>query len=803
MFNFMKFHKYKLEKVALAITIMLAIFVPDISHSSGTEFAVKSIKILEQSCDPAADPLLDSYKTESRFKSCEAQGIDINNFELTVKIKFLGDNGEEEDIKRMGIGERKNYGLIDVVSPLDGDKICIYAVLAGTSGAALGTGYMPFAPSTGLLGGVGAIVGAIIPIDKADDLYSGDTESNSSNLAKNCVYLPEPRVQLVPPSWSNMISKVCTEYDSSDSMFRWPNGKNRSFIGVTVQCIEETFNNIFTVEEGKNPDGKARTFFSQAQAHMKKIVFAIIILYITLFGYRMTVMGGGKVNISQKEWFWVVLKIALVIFFAAGSGMTQVLPALQTTTKGLSAIVIEAGFGNKIDSKKAFDDVSAAAREYDEAVNDLADARIAYAKDPANTSLVKVLNEAMQVKNEAESKLSKAKAVSDSYGYNYCDFRNVPYPNGQDFMKIWDMIDCKISKYLGIGDNTSSPGSPQLINAVFLLTMFIIMSFLVTYVIAGGFAIAYYVTILGVILACLVMFLVYLLLIILRMVQSYLIASISLVILTFVSPLIIPAVLFEKTKESFKIWVKLLIGYTLQPVILFAVVAFLMGMFDSVIFGHNYRFVPMGVSSNNSSAYTSSTVYDNKMCMKTEKTGIDVCSSADFIKYSGVELKCYDENVLACLFNKERYMNIAWEKSDKYTVDTVFIMIFMLKLFLIAFIAHYVIKLIDDIVARITDTPSVSKESSVPNMDLVGVATEGGKKSYETADKITKLAGAGITKARSGGGGATDAGDIKGSLMKSAEGEGGSALKGKVTGVNLGVDKDKTGSGDKDKTDEA
>jgi type IV secretion system protein VirB6 len=62
-------------------------------------------------------------------------------------------------------------------------------------------------------------------------------------------------------------------------------------------------------------------------------------------------------------------------------------------------------------------------------------------------------------------------------------------------------------------------------------------------------------------------------------------SAIAIIIYVFVSPIIIPLVLFEKTKSIFDAWLTHLISFTLSPIVLFAYLAIFISISEQVMFG--------------------------------------------------------------------------------------------------------------------------------------------------------------------------------------------------------------------------
>ncbi len=65
--------------------------------------------------------------------------------------------------------------------------------------------------------------------------------------------------------------------------------------------------------------------------------------------------------------------------------------------------------------------------------------------------------------------------------------------------------------------------------------------------------------------------------------MAYVMCIIALTVLMMVSPITIPTILFNSTKTIFDLWFKMLIGYTLMPMILFGYIAFCLQIYSYVI----------------------------------------------------------------------------------------------------------------------------------------------------------------------------------------------------------------------------
>ncbi len=136
------------------------------------------------------------------------------------------------------------------------------------------------------------------------------------------------------------------------------------------------------------------------------------------------------------------------------------------------------------------------------------------------------------------------------------------YPPGKEYLRIWDTLDCKIARAIGFEPSVSVPNLVRMVLAGFLTSGAGII-FLVATMLFGFFLIA----------------------VVVRAIHIFLISSIGITLLIYISPLAITMSLFDKTKAVFDNWLRQLLGLVLQPVILFAYLGLLVVIFDSVIIG--------------------------------------------------------------------------------------------------------------------------------------------------------------------------------------------------------------------------
>ncbi len=165
------------------------------------------------------------------------------------------------------------------------------------------------------------------------------------------------------------------------------------------------------------------------------------------------------------------------------------------------------------------------------------------------------------------------------YNYNSIgdrDYSVQAYPPGKEYLRIWDTLDCKIIRALGFGANISVPNIFLIIVAGFFSSALGVIFFVATFVF--GFM---------------------LLSIAIRAMHIFLISTSAIIILLFISPITITMVMFERTKKTFENWWKQLLGYALQPVILFIYISILLTVIDYVLIGSaNYNGVSVKIEKD-------------------------------------------------------------------------------------------------------------------------------------------------------------------------------------------------------------
>ncbi len=581
--------------------------------------------------------------------------------------------------------------------------------------------------------------------DRTDDFNTNYSDETNPSLPSHCVYMPVPNKTIKPPVPA-FISQACIDYDTSASQFRWPPdgdntwGKSRSFTGVVVQCVEDTMNNLFFNKH----NGASESVFVKTQKKLTDMLMAMLALYVVFIGYKLII----ERKIKQEEAIWMGLRVGLVMYFAAGAGMTNLLPGIIGSVKNASAIIMDAGAGSTTDNAAKKAEFNSALSVYTAAMNAYSTARIRWAQaaSTADKAANKVImDDARIVQDEAKSVMERARVASLSFGYNYCDFRpfvaagkyNVPVKaedgtnviRDMSYMHLWDSIDCRISRYLGVGVDAAAPSTPKIlligIGSIFSSVYGIMIFILITAI------------------------LIFLTLIIVRIVHIYIMAFMAIILLVYISPLVIPMVLFNYTKSSFEAWFRQLLGFCVQPIILFAFLAFMFAIMDSVIYSNNYEFLPV----------------DKSALVATPK--IDDNSIAR-VHGDNKALPCADQNADGCVYRDTDALGYLYQRVNidywdlvikEATVFRVYhttgldegqyktLMVELIKLFFVCFIIHALLGQVEGMSKTLTNVAGggATGLSSVPTANPgkiaegpIAIVKAGGKAAVWAGDKLMK-----------------------------------------------------------------
>lgn len=113
-----------------------------------------------------------------------------------------------------------------------------------------------------------------------------------------------------------------------------------SISGRVVQCVKETLQLVFFSPECHS----SANLLPQLQKHLKNVVYIMMVLYVVLFGMKITM---SPQSFNKKELFTFIMKMSLVFYFSIGAqyqGKTQQGLVDVVYKGGLSAMQSFSGF---------------------------------------------------------------------------------------------------------------------------------------------------------------------------------------------------------------------------------------------------------------------------------------------------------------------------------------------------------------------------------------------------------------------------------------------------------------------------
>ena len=382
----------------------------------------------------------------------------------------------------------------------------------------------------------------------------GTLNSKAGKCKNYCQYLNHCTVVSSPKDpisseYSPYISRACINFIGDSQNTQGYNsdfiaGNLKNFSAPIAQCVKETIENLFlnkvghskcvneseqpnkyevcdtyaTIESDSN-DGsilthekgekaKNTSFFEKIQDNMQNIVLFTLAISITLYGA--TILAGMRDITNKKEIMVYILKIAFIVYFTMGD-------AWQSTF---------------------FDGI-------------------------------------YKTSSQLSSMLYKMTALEDEEKQDGCQFGTIvnkdgtknyeasqQYSPGNEYLAMWDTLDCKIARYLGFGPDTTIANIGMIILAGFF---------------TGPVGIYFSLAIM--------IFGIYLIVITIKSLHVFLGSAIAIVLMVFISPIIFLFLLFEKTKDFFKKWFMALISFTLQPLFLSAYIFIVITTMDTMLLG--------------------------------------------------------------------------------------------------------------------------------------------------------------------------------------------------------------------------
>ncbi|GHU26188.1 hypothetical protein FACS1894152_0270 [Bacilli bacterium] len=177
----------------------------------------------------------------------------------------------------------------------------------------------------------------------------------------------------------------------------------------------------------------------------------------------------------------------------------------------------------------------------------------------------------IKVGDKWDENLSSGKLWSDKY--DGCYFDGSEYKPSKSYLAMFDTLDCKLIRYFGYSTNKMGPNI-ILYSLIMLMPSVLLPDGLVSNIISG----------IGSFLFGLMMsFLFIVLNVVIKAIYMFTASFFTLSILIFLSPIILPLMFFEKTKQYFDNWFEQVMGVVLKPILSFAFTVMYINIMDIIL----------------------------------------------------------------------------------------------------------------------------------------------------------------------------------------------------------------------------
>ena len=433
--------------------------------------------------------------------------------------------------------------------------------------------------------------------------------TNFCQYMRHCIKKPfiskpnyfDPDTFFLAESCGDMVGDSQLVFKVSNLKFSPIDSRNLS--APIVQCLKESLENNFFQKAGQtkcnlavekyNPsknkcvnlssqdeseplyrkgDKLGDTIFSKIQKNFRYPIKIALVLSVVMFGYQI-LMATPEVFLNKKTIMTYLVKFGLVSFFVLGNAWQGFfVDSIMRISTDLSDITFR--------------------------------------------PMATLRSDGCVFPKYNHTKLKQAR--ESGYKSNLLQTDNsspASYPEGKNYLRIFDTLDCKISRAIGYGPEVSVSNLFKMIFAGFISGPLGIMIFM------AGFAYAFL-----------------LFSIVIRAVQILIMSILAIILLIYISPITITCALFERTKSIFENWWKQLLGFILQPMILFAYLGLLFTVFDNAFIG-DARFSAAANSNFNYPSLDCSDYQIGGTLIKPSETSLYcIVNFPSFKSYTGLEV---------------------------------------------------------------------------------------------------------------------------------------------------------------------
>ena len=326
----------------------------------------------------------------------------------------------------------------------------------------------------------------------------------------------------------NSLGKVLAKFDDngySGTPVKGFLSSDLHVVSTVVGCIQDLLIKIFINPQSSVIAG-GKPFFQMVQDNMRQVVFAALVLYVSLLGIKLMTLPQVP---QRSEIIMYVVKFGLVLYFSLGSVWYKPVTSENTATGLYPALLNSA---------------TQIAQFFMSAQNN---------NDPIGLCRYRIDGGELL----SERKINVA-ALGDAVKPTIGKGSVVQ-------MTLWDLVDCKVVNYLNFGS-----------------CKYTISGMVGVWIIAAAFFVGLKGFLLSIVsfLYCFM-----LLMIIFKFVHIFILSMFTITILVSLSPVFVAFALFEFTSSMFQKWMSMLLGYVIYPGLFFAFIALMLMTFDSVFFG--------------------------------------------------------------------------------------------------------------------------------------------------------------------------------------------------------------------------
>lgn len=378
--------------------------------------------------------------------------------------------------------------------------------------------------------------------------------------------------------------------------------KSRNLTAPMVQCLKETLENYllrtkavicldekdYQTEEYKkykicksnpvvaiSPGQSANaSVFVELRNKFQTAIKMALTLSVAIFGLLM-LFAGNKVNemLSKKVLTVFVFKIAIVSYFALGNAWESFFMKIV-----FEAPLQFAELAFQPNVRKSENNVYQVKTIASPSLSKSSDGCIFPPVDKNGNPIIKVNSDTKKITQIVSSGIFHIDGSTDYFKiengvlkksstqggpYIYTEgYEVLSYPANKEYLRIFDTFDCKIAHLLGYSADANVPNFFKMIFIGFF---------------SGGLGFAF--------MIASVLFAFFMILIALRVVHLMIVTIIVLSILVYISPLAFCCLMFNKTKKIFENWLKQVMGYIVQPVIIFAYLGLFLTVLDNSMIG--------------------------------------------------------------------------------------------------------------------------------------------------------------------------------------------------------------------------